>query len=335
MTPEPRPCPVSICTTEGSSALATVATGSSPALICDGVTATGMPAPLEAAALPLPRSRSWPSPKPAPMSSSTARTPATMREVRGPPGGRAPPSGAVPHPGPAPEGSGIGRVSSWLQGGDSLGAPQLEPGPEDGAPAPEAAPAEGQLSGADPVVGPGAPLAGPTGSPPDPAALQLAPVPPAPQLGRPPQPDSLSRSRGGPRPSRGGPRPSRGEPTPCQARSGSSSVSGSPELAFTPSGIVSPLSESRGPACPSGGRRFVPFTMIGGPEGRLGSASDIAFGLPVLWRFPGGLPTGIPSVVSVESRPDALKHQLAQSQGHVSPSLASYTTRRPELARAA
>ncbi len=42
-----------------------------------------------------------------------------------------------------------------------------------------------------------------------------------------------------------------------------------------------------------------------------------------------------PALASAGAARIALKHQLAQSQGHVSPSLASYTTRRPELARAA
>src|SRR6266536_6564389 len=152
MTPEPRPCPVSSCTTEGSRAFATAATGSSPALICDGVTATGMPGPPEpiALALELPRSRSWPSPNPAPMSSTTARTPATRRDVRRPRGGRSPPPvGGVPQPqpGPAPDASGIGRVSPWLQGGAVLAAPHAEPG--DGQPS--------AVDPADPAAGPAGP----------------------------------------------------------------------------------------------------------------------------------------------------------------------------------
>src|SRR6266508_623758 len=173
MTPEPRPCPVSICTTEGSSALATAATGSSPALICDGVTATGMPDPPEITpASELPRSRSWPIPKPAPSSSTTATAPATRREVRRLAGGRPlPAGGGGPHPGPVPDGSGIGRVSSWLHGDAVPGAAQ---------------------------EGPGAQLAGPPGAAPDPAP-QLPPVPSGSQLEAPPQLGSLSRSRGAPR----------------------------------------------------------------------------------------------------------------------------------------
>src|SRR6266536_5413210 len=140
MTPEPSPWSVSSCTTAGTSALATAAMGSSPALICEGVTVTGMPG-ADALALPEPRSRSCPRPKPAPTSSTTARTPATSREdLRR--GGRLPPAGAgPPQDGPLPDGSpvtdgpGTGLVSAWPQGGAGLAEPQLAgPAPELGQP---------------------------------------------------------------------------------------------------------------------------------------------------------------------------------------------------------
>src|SRR6266536_5712271 len=123
MTPEPSPCWVSSCTTAGSSALATAATGSSPALICEGVTLTGMPG-AEALALLEPRSRKCPRPKPAPTSSTTARTPATRREERRR-GGRSPLVGAgPPQDGPVPDGSGTGLVSAWPHGVAGRAEPQ-------------------------------------------------------------------------------------------------------------------------------------------------------------------------------------------------------------------
>src|SRR6266540_3030086 len=168
MTPEPSPWSVSSCTTVGSSALATAATGSSPALICDGVTATGVPgeAP-EALALLDPRSRSCPRPKPAPSSRTTATAAATRRELLRR-GGRPPlPEVGPPQDGPAPEGcegSGIGRVSVSLQGG---------------APPPEAQDRCGSVTvPAAAGMGPGAPGAGVDGPPPGPAPLQPLPAPP-------------------------------------------------------------------------------------------------------------------------------------------------------------
>src|SRR6266542_4938210 len=202
MTPEPSPCWVSSCTTAGSSALATAATGSSPALICEGVTLTGMPG-AEALALLEPRSRSCPRPKPAPTSSTTARAPATRREEPRR-GGRSPLVGAgPPQDGPVPDGSGTGPVSAWPHGV----AGRAEPQPGCCSVAVPAAPGPGT----GPGPGPGAPAAGPDGPPPGPAALQPVPAPPWPQpVGAAPQLGPSSRLQGGPAscrpPSASGPR---------------------------------------------------------------------------------------------------------------------------------
>src|SRR6266545_31467 len=166
MTPEPSPWSVSSCTTVGSRALATAATGSSPALICEGVTATGVPGALPEALASLdPRSRSCPMPKPAPSSRTTARTAATSRKVLRR-GGRSPlPVAEPPQAGPAPAGSGMGLVSASPHGGTVVPADHDRCGSV-------------MVPAWDSGVGPGAPGAGADGPPPGPAPLQPPPAPP-------------------------------------------------------------------------------------------------------------------------------------------------------------
>src|SRR6266542_1724548 len=139
MTPEPSPCWVSSCTTAGSSALATAATGSSPALICEGVTLTGMPG-AEALALLEPQSGccsvavpaapgpgTGPGPGPGPGPGAPAAGPdgpppgpAALQPVPAPPWPQ--PVGAAPQLGP----------SSRLRGGPASCRPPSASGPRSG-----------------------------------------------------------------------------------------------------------------------------------------------------------------------------------------------------------